>query len=124
MRVYRCRRAFLIGLAVACGAFAQELPPVKPLPHTIGSASKIRGPLMFCAVPDASLMRAAYHAAAQPAPRPFAIGWELKADPPKELARIVVITTLRRAGDLVSENCKRVQHLPSGGADAMQLHTP
>jgi hypothetical protein len=131
MRVYIQSPAFLIGLAVSCGALAvthelaaQELAPVKALPHTIGSASKTRGPLMFCAIPDPDIIRAAYKAVAKDGQRPFVIGWELKADPPKELARIVLITNIPRTGDLSSANCKRVQPLPSGGADAMQLHTP
>ncbi len=81
--VYVCSQAFLIGLAVLEGAslLAQELAPVKDLPHTIGSASKTRGPLLFCAIPDASIIPAAYDAAAKGGKRPFVIGWELKADP-------------------------------------------
>ena len=116
----------LIGLAVSFGAslLAQELAPVNDLPHTIGSASKTRGPLMFCTIPDASIIPAAYAAAAKGGKRPFVIGWELKADPPRELARIVLITSLPQAGNLAKANCKRVQPLPSGGADAMRLHTP
>ena len=123
--VYVCSRVLLMGLAVSCSAslLAQELAPVKDLPHTIGSASKTR-PLMFCAVPDASIIPAAYDAAVKNGKRPFVIGWELKADPPKELARIVLITSLPQTGNLAKANCKRVQPLPSGGADAMQLHTP
>jgi hypothetical protein len=124
--VYFCSRALLIGLAVSCGAPlpAQELAPVKELPHTLGSASKARGPLMFCALPDAGIIPAAYDAAAKGGQRPFVIGWELKADPPRELAKIVLITSLPQAGNLTKANCKRVQPLPAGGADAMQLHTP
>jgi hypothetical protein len=124
--VYVCSRAFLIGLAVPCGAslLAQELAPVKDLPHTIGSASKTRGPLMFCAIPDASIIPAVYDAAVKGGRRPFVIGWELKAEPPRELAKIVLITSLPQAGNLARANCKRVQPLPAGGADAMQLHTP
>jgi hypothetical protein len=124
--VYVCSRAFLIGLAISCGAslLAQDLAPLKDLPHTIGSASKTRGPLMFCAIPDASIIAAAYDAAAKGRKRPFVIGWELKADPPQELAKIVLITNLSQAGNLAKANCQRVQPLPSGGADAMQLHTP
>jgi hypothetical protein len=116
----------LIGLAFSCSAvlLAQELAPVKDLPHTIGSASKTRGPLMFCAIPDASIIPAAYDAAVKGGKRPFVIGWELKADPPPELAKIVLITSLPQAGKLAKANCKRVQPLPSGGADAMHLHTP
>src|ERR1700680_255938 len=112
-------KAFLIGLAVSCVAslLAQELAPVKDLPHTIGSASKTRGPLMFCAIPDASIIPAAYDVAAKGGKRPFVIGWELKADPPRELARIVLITSLPQAGKLAKANCKRIQLLPSGGAD-------
>ena len=126
MRVYALSPAFLIGFAASCAALlvAQEPAPVKALPHTIGSASKSHGPLMFCAIPDASIIRLANKAAAKDARRRFVIGWELKADPPQELARIVLITNLPRTGDLVSANCKRVQPLPSGGADSMQLHTP
>ena len=84
--VYVCSRAFLIGLAISCAAslLAQELAPVKDLPHTIGSASKTRGPLMFCAIPDASIIPAAYDAAAKGGKRPFVVGWELKADAPPE----------------------------------------
>lgn len=99
------------------------MAPVKDLPRTIGSASKTR-PLMFCAIPDASIIPAAYDAAAKDRQRPFVIGWELKADPPPELARIVLITSLPQTGNLAKAHCKRVQPLPSGGADAMQLHTP
>src|ERR1700686_320233 len=123
--IYVCSRVLLMGLAVSCSASlpAQELAPVKDLPHTIGSASKTR-PLMFCAIPDASIIRAAYDAAVKKGKRPFVIGWELKADPPKELARIVLITSLPQTGSLAQANCKRAQPLPSGGADAMQLHTP
>jgi hypothetical protein len=121
-----CRRAFLMGLAVSCGAslLGQELAPVRGLPHTIGSASKTRGPLMFCAIPDASIVPAAHDASAKGSKRPFVIGWELKADPPRELAKIVLITNLPLSGNLAKANCKRVQPLPPGGADAMQLHTP
>src|SRR5229473_3170885 len=110
----------LIRLAISCGASlpAQELSPVKDLPHTIGSASKTRGPLMFCAIPDASIIPAAYGAAAKGGQRPFVIGWELRADPPQELAKIVLITSLPHAGTLAEANCKRVQPLPRGGADA------
>jgi hypothetical protein len=124
--VYVCSQAFLIGLAVSCGAslLAQALPPVKDLPHTIGSASKTRGPMMFCAIPDSSIIQTAYDAAAKGGKRPFVIGWELTADPPRELAKIVLITTLPQAGNLAKANCKRVQPLPSGGAGAMHLHTP
>ncbi len=120
------RRAFLMALAVSCGAWlpAQPLAPVNDLPHTIGSASKTRGPLMFCSIPDAAIIRAAYDAARKGGKRPFVIAWELKADPPRELAKIVLITNLPQAGNLAKENCRRVQPLPSGGADAMQLHTP
>jgi hypothetical protein len=127
LRYVRARSpAFLTGLAVACSAslLAQELAPVNDLPHTVGIASKTRGPLMFCAIPDASIIPAAYNAAAKGRKRPFVIGWELKADPPQELAKIVLITSLPQAGNLAKANCKRVQPLPSGGADAMQLHTP
>ncbi len=122
--VYVCSRALLIGLAVSCGAslLAQELAPVKDLPHTIGSASKTR-PLMFCAIPDASIIPAAYEAAAKSGKRPFVIGWKLEAPPP-ELAKIVLVTSLPQTGNLAQANCKRVQPMPSGGADAMQLHTP
>src|ERR1700687_1983840 len=93
---YLDRRAFLIGLVVSWGASlpAQELAPVKDLPHTIGSASKTRGPVMFCASPDASIIPAAYDAATKGGKRPFVIGWELKANPPRELAKIVLITSL------------------------------
>jgi len=121
-----CRRAFLVGMAVSCGALlpAQELPPVKDLPHTIGSASKTRGPLMFCAIPDPSIIPAAYKAAVKGGKQPFVMGWELTADPPQELARIVLLTSLPQSGSLAKANCKRVQPLPSGGAGAMQLHTP
>jgi hypothetical protein len=124
--VFLCSRAVLTGLAVSSGAslLAQELAPVKDLPHTIGSASKTRGSLMFCAISDASIIPAAYDAAAKGDKRPFVIGWELKADPPQELAKILLITSLSQAGNLAKANCKRVQPLPSGGADAMQLHTP
>jgi hypothetical protein len=99
-------RRFLIGLAVSCGAAlpAQELAPVKDLPYTIGSASKTRGPLLFCAIPDASIIPAAYDAAAKGGKRPFVIGWELKADPPRELAKIVLITSLPQAGNLARAN--------------------
>src|ERR1700739_2776054 len=98
--VYVGSRVLLMGLAVSCSASlpAQEkLAPVKDLPHTIGSASKTR-PLMFCAIPDASIIPAAYDAAVKNGKRPFVIGWELKADPPKELARIVLITSLPQTG--------------------------
>jgi hypothetical protein len=124
--VYACSRAFLIGVTVSCGASlpAQELAPVKDLPHTIGSASKTRGPLMFCTIPDASIIPAAFEAAAKGGKRPFVIGWELKADPPHELAKNVLITNLPQVGKLAKANCKRVEPLPSGGADAMKLHTP
>jgi hypothetical protein len=103
---------------------AQGLAPVKDLPHTIGSASKKRGPLMFCAISDASMIPAAYNAAAKRGKRPFVVGWELKADPPTELEKILLITSLSRAGNLAKANCKNVRRLPSGGADAMRLHTP
>jgi hypothetical protein len=121
-----CRRAFPVGLLVSCGALllAQEMPPVKDLPHTIGSASKTRGPLMLCALPDAGVVSAALDAGAKGGRRPFVIGWELQADPPRELSKIVLITSLPPRGNLAKENCKRVQRLPSGGADAMRLHTP
>jgi len=124
--VFLCSRVFLIGLAVSCGAslLAQELTPVKDLNHTIGSASKTRGSLMFCAIPDAGIILAAYDAAAKGGKRPFVIGWELKADPPQELAKILLITSLSQAGTLAKANCKSVRPLPSGGADAMRLHTP
>jgi hypothetical protein len=124
--VYLCSRRFLIGLAVSCAAplLAQELAPVKDLAHTIGSASKTRGSLMFCAIPDASIILAAYEEAAKGGKRPFVIGWELKADPPKELGKTLLITSLSQAGKLAKANCKRVQPLPSGGVDAMELHTP
>jgi hypothetical protein len=125
-RVFLCSQAILIGLAVSCGMtlLAQELAPVKDLPNTIGSASKTHGSLMFCAIPDGSIIPAAYDTAAKSGKRPFVIGWELKADPPQELATILLITSLSQAGNLAKANCKRVQPLPSGGADAMQLHTP
>ena len=125
-QVYFCSRAFLIGLAVSWGVSlcAQELAPVKELPHTIGSASKTRGPLMFCAIPDASVIPTPHDAAEKSGQRPFVIGWELKAHPPRELAKIVLITGLPQTGNLAKANCKRVQPLPAGGADAMQLHTP
>ncbi len=103
---------------------AEELPPVKDLPRTIGSASKTRGPLMFCALPDASAIRPGYDAARKTGKHPFVIGWELQAAPPRELAKIVLITSLPRTGILTEPNCKRAQTLPSGGPDAMQLHTP
>ena len=124
--VFLCSRAILIVLAVSTGMslLAQELAPVKDLPHTIGSASKTRGSLMFCAIPDASIIPPAHDATAKRGKRPFVIGWELKADPPQELAKILVITSLSQAGNLAKANCKRVQPLPPGGADAMQLHTP
>jgi hypothetical protein len=124
-QAYGWSTAFLIGLAVSCGAslLAQELAPVKDLPHTIGSASKAR-PLMFCAVPDAAAVLTAYHAAAKAGRKPFVLGWELKADPPPELTKIVLITSLAQTGDLAKANCKRVEPLPARGADAMQLHTP
>jgi hypothetical protein len=123
---FLCSRAILTGLVISCGTslLAQELAPVKDLPHTIGSASKTRGPLMFCAIPDASIITAAYDATAKGGKRPFVIGWELKADPPQELARILLITSLARARNLAKANCKRVQPLPFGGVDAMQPHTP
>jgi hypothetical protein len=126
LRVNVHSRGFLIGLAVSCGAslLGQELAPVKDLLHTIGFASKTRGPLMLCAIPDANIIPAAYDAAAKGGKRPFVIGWELKADPPPELAKIVLITSLPQAGNLAKANCKRVQPLPSGGADAIHLHTP
>jgi hypothetical protein len=79
---------------------------------------------MFCAISDASMIRAAYDAAAKAGKRSFVIGWELKVDPPQELAKILLITSLSQAGNLAKANCKRVQRLPSGGAGAMQLHTP
>ncbi len=103
---------------------AQELAPVKDLPRPIGSASKTRGPLMFCAISDASMIPAAYGAAAKGGKRPFVIGWELKVDPPQELAKFLLITSLSQAGNLPKASCKSVQRLPSGGADAMRLHTP
>src|SRR5258706_14439583 len=100
-------KAFLIGLAVSCGAslLAQELAPVKDLPYTIGSASKARGPLMFCAIPDASIIPEAYYAAVKGGQRPFVIGWELKAEPPRGLPRIVLITKLPQAGKLAKGDC-------------------
>src|SRR5712671_6228492 len=103
-----CSRVFVIGFAISCGASlrAQELAPVKDLPHTIGSASKSRGPLMFCAIPDASIIPAAYDAAAKGGKRPFVVGWELKADAPQELAKIVLITSLPQTGNLAKANCK------------------
>jgi hypothetical protein len=126
MRLCGASWVFLVGLAASCGAslLAQELALVKDLPHTIGSASKTRGPLMFCAIPDASIIPPTYDAAVKSGKRPFVIGWELKADPPKELAKIVLITSLPQTGDLAKANCKRARPLPSGGADAMQLYTP
>jgi len=124
--IFQCNRAILTGLAVSLGTslVAQELAPVKDLPHTIGSASKTHGLLMFCAISDASIIPAAYAAAAKGGRRPFVIGWELSVDPPQELAKILLITSLSRTGNLAKANCKSVQRLPSGGADAMQLHTP
>jgi hypothetical protein len=120
-----CGLAFLAGLAVACvSLLSQELASVKDLPHTIGTASKTRGPLMLCAIPEASIIPATHDAAAKGRQQPFVIGWELKADPPPELAKIVLITSLPQAGKLAKVNCKLVRPLPSGGADAMQLHTP
>jgi len=78
---------------------------------------------MFCAIPDVSIIPAAYDTAAKSGKRPFVIGWELKAHPP-ELAKIVLVTSLPPTGKLAQADCKRVQRMPSGGAAAMQLHTP
>jgi hypothetical protein len=113
-------------LALSCAALrGEELPPVNDLPRTIGSASKTRGPLVFCAVTDAGVIRTAYDAGIKRGQRrPFVIGWELKADPPPGLAKIMVITSLWRDETLAKANCKWVRPLPEGGADAMQLHTP
>jgi hypothetical protein len=79
---------------------------------------------MFCAVSNAGVMRTAYDAAVRRRGRRFIIGWELKSDPPQELANIVVITSLPRTGSLAKANCKRVEPLPAGGVNAMQLHRP
>jgi hypothetical protein len=97
---------------------------VKELPRTIGRASIIRGPVLFCALPDPSPIAAAYKAASKAGGHPFVIGWELRAPPPRELAKIVLITSLPETGALTKTDCKRIQPLPSGGPDAMQLHTP
>ena len=74
--VFLCSWAILTGLAVSSGAslLAQELAPVKDLPHTIGSASKTRGSLMFCAISDASIIPEAHDAAAKGDKRSFVIG--------------------------------------------------
>lgn len=75
--------AVFMGLAL-CGvpSSAEELAPVKDLPHTIGSAAKTHGPLMFCNVSDASSVARAYGAAAKRGKQPFVIGWKLGPTPP------------------------------------------
>ena len=120
-------RVFVVACEVVFfGAWllAQELAPVKDLPRTIGDASRTRGPLMFCALPDASAIPLAYAAAVKGGRRPFVVGWELQVDPPRELAKTLLITSLPQTGILADANCKRVQSLPTGGAGAMRLHTP
>jgi hypothetical protein len=98
----------------------------RDLPQTIGSASQdsSRGPYMFCALPDASAIPAAFAAAVKGGRRPFVVGWELNVEPPPRLAKILLVTSLPRTGVLASTNCMRVQRLPAGGVDAMELHTP
>lgn len=118
--------AFLMVVAVSChqSLRAQELAPVKDLPHTIGSASRTHGPLMFCALPDAGVIPPAYAAASKSGTRPFVVGWHLQVDPPRSLGKVLLITNLPPIGSLTGANCKRVQPLPPGGVGAMQLYTP
>jgi hypothetical protein len=119
-------RSILPVLLTLCGGslLAQnELAPLKDLPQTIGSASRTSGPFMLCAFPDAGLIRAAY-AAAGASRKPFAVGWELRVDPIPALGKVLVITNLPKTGSLASANCKVVQPLPPGGADAIELHQP
>ena len=126
MAIVSVRVCVVVCEVVFFGAWllAQELAPVKDLPRTIGDASRTRGPLMFCALPDASAIPLAYAAAVKGGRRPFVVGWELQVDPPRELAKTLLITSLPQSGILADANCKRVQSLPVGGANAMQLHTP
>jgi len=98
----------------------------RDLPQTIGSASQdsSRGPYMFCTLPDASAIPAAFADAVKSGRRPFVVGWELQVEPPPRLAKTLLVTNLTQTGRLASANCKRVQRLPTGGVDAMELHTP
>jgi hypothetical protein len=79
---------------------------------------------MFCTFPDAGAIPTAYAAAVRSGVRPFLAGWEFQADPPRELAKVVLVTNLSQLKSLPSANCKRVQPLRAGGVDAMQLRTP
>jgi hypothetical protein len=79
---------------------------------------------MFCALPDASAIPAAYADAVKRRPTTFVVGWELNVEPPPRLAKTLLVTNLSQTGRLAGVNCKRVQRLPTGGVDAMELHTP
>ena len=103
---------------------AQSLSPVKDLPKTIGSVTQDAGPLSVCALADTRAITLAYNTATARGAKRFVLGWELKVDPPGELAKNLVITNVKRIGVLAKVNCKTVLPLPAGGVDAMQAHTP
>ena len=113
-------------MVIAIGTNAVSLSAQRDLPQTIGSASQdpSRGPYLFCALQDASVVSAAFADAVKSGRSPFVVGWELKVEPPPRLAKTLLVTNMPQTGRLGDKNCKLVQRLPRGGADAMELHTP
>lgn len=105
-------------LACTGAQAADELPPVKDVPATIGAATKAKA-LSFCTLADPAPLASVKAGGRK---EPFLIGWTIE-QMPATMSKVVAITNLKKAA-LPADGCKAVARLPKGGVSNMELGVP